>query len=286
MLFRQLIEHYRKYLITIDRSNETVRGYTVELSCLNRFLEEKYNGMIYFDELTIEDYEDYLLYLKNKGFASASRRRMIYIIRSLYNFCVKKDILVCNLGIKLDAICSTQKERDYLTNEEFDELIEVIENPLIRLTVITLFYTGLRIKECLNLKIEDIDFKNLTIHVKNTKSKKDRKIPLHQNLVVLLKDYLNNWYEGGDSEYIFATKKTGRLSPGYVNWGLHRATKTLGWKRHITCHNLRHSFASNLVKRKIDLVKIQKLLGHSSLKVTGIYTHVDDSELHDAVNCI
>ena len=286
MLFQQVIERYIHYLITLDRSNETIRSYRVELNCLNRFIEERHNGPVYLEDIQLEDFEEYLYHLKMKGDAPATRRRMVYIIKAFYNFCIKKDILEKNLSTKLDAIPITQKEREYLTHEEFYTLIDGIEHRLVRLIVITLFYTGLRIRECLNLTLNDIDFDKHILLIRNTKSKKDRRVPIHDNLIPLLQDYIHHWRDVDNSIYLFATTKTGRVSPGYVNYILHQTTEKLRWNKIITCHILRHSFASNLVKKKIDLVKIQKLLGHSSLKVTGIYTHVDTSDLCQAVNVL
>jgi len=286
MLFTNSIELYEKYLITIDRSQQTVRGYLIELRCLNRFLEKKYNGLVYLEDLKVGDFEAYLLHLKQKGDAPASRRRMVYIIRALYNFCIKKDMVLRNEGMKLDSIPVPQKERDYLNEDEFEQLIGAIEHRLIQLAVVTMFFTGLRVSECLHLTLEDVDLAKKSILVRNTKSKKDRRIPINDKLLPILLEYLCQWREGSNSDLFFATKKTGMLSPGYVNIVLHKATQELEWNRVITCHNLRHSFASNLVKKKVDLVRIQKLLGHSSLKVTGIYTHADTSELEEAVNAL
>uniref|UniRef100_UPI0012FD104B tyrosine-type recombinase/integrase n=2 Tax=Bacillati TaxID=1783272 RepID=UPI0012FD104B len=89
-----------------------------------------------------------------------------------------------------------------------------------------------------------------------------------------------------ESPLFFCTKKTGKLSPVYVNRIISQAVNELGWKKKVTAHILRHSFASRLVKKDVNLVQIQKLLGHSSLNVTSIYTHTDLEQLSEAINTL
>jgi len=79
MLFKETIELFRKYLMTVDRSKETIRGYMIGLACLLRFLEQRHNGPVYLDEITVEDVEAYLFHLKEQGACfSQSQSSSIY----------------------------------------------------------------------------------------------------------------------------------------------------------------------------------------------------------------
>ncbi|SKC57252.1 Site-specific recombinase XerD [Maledivibacter halophilus] len=89
-----------------------------------------------------------------------------------------------------------------------------------------------------------------------------------------------------NSDNFFATKKTGSLSAAYVNRVLNDTTKKLRWNKNISAHILRHSFASNLIKNGVNLVHVQKLLGHSNLKVTSVYTHANMEDLNRAINVL
>lgn len=88
-----------------------------------------------------------------------------------------------------------------------------------------------------------------------------------------------------ESNKFFCTK-TGSISPSYINRTLKISAENADIDKHITAHVLRHSFASSLLKRKVDIVKIQRLLGHSSIKTTCIYIHTDISDLTNAVNTL
>jgi len=286
MLFNEAVEYFRKHMININRAHETIKGYTIELNLLSKFLHRKYNGPVYLEEVTLQDLEDHMQALKEKGISPVSRNRDVYIIRSFYNFCYKKDYISNNLGIKLEAISAPEKERVYLTPDEIEELISAIKKPLIKLIISTLYYTGMRISECLNLLIEDINFKESIITVRNTKNKKDRQLPIHKDLMPMLEDYCMGWRKGRSNPYLFSINNARRVSPDHVNRVLHKTTRRLKWNKHVTCHIIRHSFASNLVAKNVNIVNIQKLLGHSNLSTTSIYTHTNLSELKNAVNSI
>src|SRR5690606_17962462 len=141
----------------------------------------------------------------------------------------------------------------------------------IRIICITLFYTGMRIGECLNLRLGDIDLAQNTIRVVNGKGKKDRTIPINKDLAPLLAHYIAHERPAVDTDYLFATAKSGSITAAYVNRVIKDTVTALGWTKNVTAHVLRHSFASNLIKKGVNIVHVQKLLGHSNLKVTSIY---------------
>ena len=286
MLLPKAIELFHRQMINTDRAPSTIKGYVIELKLLNRFLTGKYNGPVYLKEITLEDLESYLEMLKQKGTAPASRSRSIYIIRAFYNFCCKKSLAEKNISLNLEAVAVPEKERAFLTSEEMKTLISEVTSPLARLILNTLFCTGMRISECLNLSIKDVDLKRGIITVRHTKNKRDRQIPINKELLPLLKDYFHNWRRYDTNRYFFAYGENCKVSADYMNRVLHEATTTLGWDKKVTCHIIRHSFASNLVLQNINIVSIQKLLGHSNLSTTSIYTHTNMEELLNAVNKI
>ncbi|MED4780351.1 tyrosine-type recombinase/integrase [Brevibacillus choshinensis] len=85
------------------------------------------------------------------------------------------------------------------------------------------------------------------------------------------------------SDYLFATKKSGKISQGYVRKLIDELVKELRWSKKVTCHTLRHSFATSLLRKNVSLVHISRLLGHSSLRVTELYVHLVQDELVDAI---
>ncbi|MBY0054921.1 tyrosine-type recombinase/integrase [Brevibacillus agri] len=287
MLLVHAIQKFLHYLTSLERSEQTTSGYEKDLKLFSRFLEKKYNCSPYLEEVTAADIEDYLLWLKEeRNYAPASRARNLYTLRSFFAYAYKKELVARNVALSVENIKTQQKERVYLSEEEVQQLVGAIDHDLIRLVVQVLYLTGLRISECLDLTLDTVDLERKVIHVVAGKGNKDRIIPISDKLLPLLRHYVEHERPDTDSDLFFCTKKTGKLSPVYVNRVLADAVEKLGWKKKVTAHILRHSFASQLVKKEVNLVQIQKLLGHSSLKVTSIYTHSNLEQLSEAVNAL
>lgn len=286
MLLSEVVKEFLYYLTITNKSEETIKAYNFDLTYFSRFLEEKYNCPLYINEIKSVDIEDYLFYLKKRKLATSSRSRNLYTLRSFWNYAYKNKLCEWNIAMAVEPIKVQSKERTFLSTEEVHTLIDAIHHPLLKTVVQTLFYTGMRISECLNLEIKDVDLENKVIHIINGKGAKDRNIPINKNLVCILKHYLKTYRSSINGEYFFATEKSGHLSAPYVNRVLNDTVKELGWKKHVSAHILRHSFASNLIKNGVNLVYVQKLLGHSNLKVTSIYTHASIEDLDNSVNLL
>lgn len=285
-MLEEIIKDFIKYLTLLDRSQETIIGYSKELKYFNNFMYSKNQKNIKLKDIELKDIEEYLYYLKEKGNMSASRSRSLYILRSFYNYAYKKELCDKNLAILIEPIKVKQKERVFLNKIEFNQLKNNINHDIIKTVIETIYYTGLRISEAINLKLEDVNLNERSIYVISGKGNKDRVIPISNKLNDLLENYINNIRPDVDTDNFFCTKKTGKLSPQYVNRELHITTDKLGWRKVVTAHIIRHSFASNLISNKASLSCVQKLLGHSDLRVTSKYIHQDIRELEDTVNLL
>lgn len=286
MLFITALDLFHSNLKSLGRSPNTIYRYITDLTTFYRYQEQIQNGPAYLEDINSLDLETFLYSLQQQGIAPNSRSRFLYTFRSFYKFAYKRELVPRDISQALDVIKLPTKERTYLNQRELEELIAAIQHRLIRLVVIFLAHTGLRISECLHLTLNDVDLAAGIIHVRQGKGGKDRNVPINEKLVPLLRDYLHNWRDAYGSNLFFATKKTGSLSNVYVNSIIRQAVKKLGWSKHVSAHTLRHSFASNLICKKVGVVEVQKLLGHSSLTVTSIYTHTDLDQLQAAVNVL
>lgn len=285
MLLNQAIQSFVKHMKIIDRSKQTITGYEKELRYFDNFLSVKHNCPVYVEDIVLEDIEDYLLDQKKRGIASSSRSRSLYIIRSFYGYCVKKDLVKKNIAALVEPVRVVQKERAFITEEEFEQLARTIKQPVIRTVVQTMFYTGGRISEMINLKLEDVDIENKVLHIIEGKGRKNRDIPINDKLYKILRNYLKNIREPEiETGRFFALGSTGKVSNSYINRLIHEAVEKLGWEKEISAHVLRHSFGTNLLEKGVSVVSIQKLLGHANLAVTSRYLHQDMKTLSDAVN--
>jgi len=155
------------------------------------------------------------------------------------------------------------------------ELRELFHAPqlLKHCIVLTLIHSaGLRGQELINLKQSDIDFERKTIHIRQSKYKKDRIVPLSAYMARGLKKYISVEHP---HIWLFNGKEPdGRYSVKGLSWIMREALKKTGIKKKVNLHSLRHSYATHLLEEGVNIITLKELLGHSNVTTTMIYLHV------------
>ena len=147
----------------------------------------------------------------------------------------------------------------------------------------TLFATGIRISELVNLKIQDVDLESGILKVMG-KGSKERLIPTDDIAVNHLKNYLNNYRytllkKNKNTDYLFINNLGNKISRVGFYKIIKKEAIRANIKKDISPHTIRHTFATILLKNGADLRVIQELLGHSDIKTTQIYTHLIQEQL-------
>jgi integrase/recombinase XerD len=185
-------------------------------------------------------------------------------------------------GIKLTI---PQNNPIFINKKELELIVSKEANPTLVLLYRFAFYSGMRLSEIVHLDFKsDVNMKEKLVCVKNkdsftTKSKKERVIPISRPLKKILK--------GVKSKDGFVFSNNGKVyKPDYVSKSFKKCVIASGLNNKIHFHSLRHSFASNLAQRGINLYVIQKLLGHSKITTTQIYSHLRNEDLVKAVKVL
>lgn len=150
--------------------------------------------------------------------------------------------------------------------------------------VALMYSAGLRIGEVCNLRYEDIQRKNMRIHITHGKNRSDRYAILSKYALDILTTY---WYECGRPKGFLFPKQHGQDKPidtFYLSRHIHLHEEELGWPKRITCHSFRHAFGTHLYENGVDLMTIKTLLGHKSLESTTIYVHLAVCSKHTAIS--
>ncbi|MFH1503243.1 MAG: site-specific tyrosine recombinase/integron integrase [Candidatus Diapherotrites archaeon] len=242
-------------------SDQTIKSYTYNVK---RFLEFIEKSRLNLSNGGVK------LYLLSQDLSINSSRLQYASISFFF-----KEVL--NKPFSFEEIPIKRKEKQLpkvISKEKIKEMIDLTENLKHKLIIKLLYSSGLRLQELIDLKRKDIDFERGIINVKKGKGKKDRITLISEILKLdLLKYYSNNTFK---TEYILEGRN-GKYTKKSVQKVLDEAGKRAGIK--VTPHMLRHSFATHLLEQGTDIRYIQKLLGHSDLKTTEIYTHVSTKDL-------
>ena len=164
-----------------------------------------------------------------------------------------------------------------LNRSELKELF-VAPTLLKHRIILTLIYSaGLRGQEVINLHLSDIDFERHTIHIRKSKYKKDRIVPLSNFIAAGLKKYIA---AENPHIYLFNGKESdGRYSIRGLSWVMREALKKCNVKKKVNLHSLRHSYATHLLEEGVNIVTLKQLLGHAEVATTMIYLHVAQCEV-------
>lgn len=275
----------KDYLVNINinegKSRNTVVSYTHDLRLYSEFLDG-------FDILNIEDIvysnlEDFIDSL-TFSYSDSSINRIKTSIRSFHKFLsFKYDIK--DVSVNLEVHQAKKRLPVYLTVEEVDKIMNLFSDTLEDIydhCILEMIYSlGLRVSECTHLSLTNIDLNQAIARITG-KGNKVRYIPIPKRSVSLFKKYLNNvrsiWIK--DSSDLFFINRFGRkLTEKYVQNMLKSKVEMTDINKNVTPHKLRHSYATHLLMGGADLRVIQELLGHSDIKTTEIYTHVDTARI-------
>jgi len=230
-----------------------------------------------------QDVKNYLLYLKAQGLSNTSLNLTISALKFYFEQILKR---------KLFFDIRRPKKEKYLpivlSKDQIMKLFEATKNLKHQLLLSLMYGSGLRVSEAVSLKISDIDLPRQKILVKSGKGAKDRLTLLSRLSAELYKQYLPTSFFG--QKYLFSGvghngHLTSRSTEKIFKAALAKSAEENQADLPVTalsqasCHSLRHSFATHLLENGTDIRIIQKLLGHSSLKTTQIYTQVADSFL-------
>ncbi|MGQ9820137.1 MAG: site-specific tyrosine recombinase/integron integrase [Candidatus Kapaibacteriales bacterium] len=192
--------------------------------------------------------------------------------------------LVLGKRIKNDYLRQIKREKklpEVLSVDEVKKVIESLDNIKHRAIISLIYSCGLRISECINLKIADIDSSRMLIRINQGKGKKDRYVQLSTKLLELLWEYYKLYKP---TEHLFEGQFKDEYSPRSIQKILKNALQKCNIHKKITVHSLRHSFATHLVEQGTDIRIIKEILGHKDIRTTQIYTHISSANISKIKN--
>lgn len=264
-------------------SDMTIRYYKDGYGFFTTYLENK---DIYLENINKKMIDNYVLYMRSQGLRDATINTRIRSIRAILYFLMEEG----DLGyFKIKLIVQTQENKKLYTDKEIEKLLKkpnkkkctfaefrtwALENFLVA--------TGVRSRSARNVKIEDLDFENDLIYIDTVKNRKPLVIPMSIALKKVLIEYLAI-RKGSSEDYVFCNLEGKQLTKDALNNIISKYNKQRGVEK-TGVHLFRHYYAKNYIQNGGDCLKLQKLLGHTTLEMTKIYVELYGNDLQKDYN--
>jgi len=254
-------------------SKNTIRTYTNEFSQFLSFLGSKKANTA-----STEDIKQFLLHCLNvQNMPENSVHSKINGIKFYY----EQVLFNAKFFLEIPRPKKAFQLPKALNTHEVKRLFEVTSN-LKHNTILKLCYgMGLRQSEIINLKINHIDSKNMSVLISRGKGKKDRYVNLPQSMLEQLRNY---YREYKPKDYLFEGQYGGQYSSRSIQQVFKQSLINAKISKKVGIHSLRHSYATHLLENGTDIRFIQELLGHNSIKTTLVYTHVSDKTIRKIIS--
>lgn len=286
------IQRYLSYCKEQKRlDDKTLKAYRIDLTQFSQLVKTKHIA-----ELNVDALEKYIATL-HQTFKPKTVKRKIASVKAFFHYMEYKDIIITNpfhkIQIRFREPVILPKTIPLGTMEQLlITMYDALKNApspyqkkkrLMDVAIVELlFSTGIRISELCKLKSTDVDLLNNYILIYG-KGSKERRLQLANDSVC---NILSRYYHSYEKQilttgYFFSSKSGAALSDQYVRKMINKYSSMAGIPMHITPHMFRHTFATSLLEMDVDIRYIQEMLGHSSINITQIYTHVATAKQND-----
>ena len=275
-------------------SENTTVAYRVDLTQFKEYLQRRYGNDegVLWTRVEKNDIISYIMYLKgDREYAAATSARKVAAIRSFFHFLVAEGFIRDDPTATLDSLKVKKRLPKPMTVEQVDRLLaepaKLSNHKGLRDEAILelLYATGMRVSELVSLQVDDVNLASASVRCWG-KGSKERVIPIHQQAVSALRDYQErarpHFVKDSDEKTLFLNMRGKRLTRQGLWLIFKDYVEKADLPPDLTPHTLRHSFATHMLDRNADLINVQKLLGHTSISTTQVYTHVSTERLRKA----
>jgi len=264
-------------------SDNSVEAYLNDVEKLTGFLQAT-NTLKTPSDVELKDLQAFIKWVAELGMTQTSQARIISGIRAFYKYCLLEDVTKKDPTVLLEAPKLKRMLPDFLSFDEIEKIIAQIdlstpEGGRNKAIIETMYSSGLRVSEVVNLKLSQLYFDVGFIRVVG-KGNKERLVPIGSSAIKFVNIYRHNIrvhlpVQPGEEDLVFLNRRGHRLSRVMIFLIIKDLVKKAGITKSISPHTFRHSFATHLIEGGADLRAVQEMLGHESITTTEIYTHLD-----------
>jgi site-specific recombinase XerD len=283
----QSIELFITALRGQNYSPKTLRAYSDDLRQFIAWVGENRVDWDTPRRFTRVDIEGFMGYLASQNMTGVTRVRKLAAIRKLFTFMEENRVISGNPANTVKGARREEKEPGILYKEQYKALLyEASEHTRDYAIIMTFLQTGIRLSELASLAIDDVDFDNKVLTVRQGKGKKDRHIPLVDEEVKALRNYLR--YRASqlvlDDDIFFLAKNGTSLNVSTVKYIVAKYVKKAGIRKKVSVHTLRHTFGAHKADKNMGIATLQEVMGHKKKETTLKYIHLARTNLRQEMS--
>ncbi len=290
--WKTYIADFKYYLLSEKSlSKNTIEAYNTDIFKLLKFIDKEYPKKKP-ENVTTKQLQHFLKYIADFNFTETTQSRIVSGVKHFFKFLILENYIQLNPAELIETPRIKRKLPVYLSVEEIDLMLSLIdrgtdegERNIAMLE--TMYSCGLRVSELISLKISDTFFTDGFLKIIG-KGDKQRLVPIGNNAIKLINNYIDHTrihikIKKNNNDFIFLSKRGSPISRQMVFYVLKDLGNLAGFKKVLSPHTFRHSFATHLVEGGADLRAVQEMLGHESITTTEIYTHLDQHFLRENI---
>jgi integrase len=279
---QKTLQQFTDEFLVYAKSNFAHRTWLIYSGALKKFIEIEGNPTL--RNLSPQHLDHFKAERLSKKKSPVTVNIELRTLRAAMNTAVRWKLLDINPFAKINQVRLPEALPSYFTKEDFYRLLGMIKEEWLKDIVVFAALTGMRRGEILNLRWQDVHLQRRMIHIHTspsfkTKQGRQRVVPMNDVVLNLLSVKASRF----SSEYVFH-KKGRKILEDHASKKLKQYVIASGINAELHFHSLRHTFASWLVQDGVSLYEVQKLLGHSNISVTQVYSHLKPEQLHSTVN--
>ena len=289
----EIIE-YRNYLkLERSLSDNSISAYVNDIQKLTSFLILINKKNIKYSEVNSDLINQFIEYVYSLGVSPHTQSRIISGTKSFFAYLILEEKISKNPTELIESPKLNKKLPDTLNIDDIERMFLSIdmstsEGTRNRAMLETLYSCGLRVSELINLSFQNL-FLDIGFIKVIGKGSKERLVPIGSQAIKFINLYNENYRKGmnakkGNEGYLFLNRRGSKLSRNMIFIIVKNIAISLNFKKNISPHTFRHSFATHMIEGGADLRAVQEMLGHESITTTEIYTHLNKEYLREVVN--
>jgi len=277
-IYKDIPEYVKMYIAAKATENLTKGTLSNYYNLLKNFFRTVCKPI---SDISSNDIRLYLFnYKQKRNVCDRTLEQMRIYLNCFFDWCLNEEFISKNPVSRVSTIHFHERQREVISASELERMRFSCNTLREKALIDVLYSTGCRVSELCQLRVDDIDWETRSVHIIHGKGDKERTTYLNAESAISLHAYLNSRTD--ISPYVFVgigSRANGRLNKRTIEETVKAIAERAGIAKNITPHNIRHTFATTLIRNGCPVEHVQRMLGHAKLSTTMIYARINDEDV-------